>query len=493
MKLLNSWTRVLSVGLVAASGACHLHAQGISVPGKPSTTMPVRMASGYQEPVIDPMLSGPMAPMPGPMPMDGASNVGPAPAEFQYSNCDCGDGGCDSLGCGPRLGGRLGPLRGGLVGQGSPNCNDFAQLGNEDLYCQYCGYAGCPRCGWGLGLLAGNRCKGLLGRLVPFSEGGVASQRWYDISVEGTAFKRTKDAGAFNFSSQGAGTNNFVLSSNDAQLDKLRAGLAVSGCLQTGVGSNLEMQYFGLNNWNSNATARAVPANTPTLYSFISNFGTAPVNGFDDSDRSFTHSLAYESAIHNLELNFRRRWVGPYGWFQGSFLGGFRYFDLDERMNFSARGENNNALANNGLRFFDYTVGTKNTLTGFQLGTDLWLNVVPGIKTGVELKGGLFGNQSELDSVINANSLVGFREQQSDGRAAFLGQVSLMTLYRISYSWTLRGSYQYMYIDNVALAPENFNSTPPALILPAAARNVRINNDGEVAYSGFTFGAEYLW
>jgi len=50
-----------------------------------------------------------------------------------------------------------------------------------------------------------------------------------------------------------------------------------------------------------------------------------------------------------------------------------------------------------------------------------------------------------------------------------------------------------LYIDNVALAAENFNDAPPALIQPGSNRITRINNDAEVIYDGGFFGAEYTW
>ncbi len=86
----------------------------------------------------------------------------------------------------------------------------------------------------------------------------------------------------------------------------------------------MELTYFGLNKWHATATALST---TPTLYSVISNFGVAPPGGFDDTDRSINQSLTYDSAIHNAELNFRRRWVAPARWIQGSWLAGVRYFD----------------------------------------------------------------------------------------------------------------------------------------------------------------------
>jgi hypothetical protein len=69
--------------------------------------------------------------------------------------------------------------------------------------------------------------------------------------------------------------------------------------------------------------------------------------------------------------------------------------DLDEGSRFTATGENNNGAANNGLRFFDYNVATRNALVGWQVGGDLWYNFLPGIKMGIELKTGIYNNRSQ--------------------------------------------------------------------------------------------------
>ncbi len=457
MKLLNCWTKTLSVGLLAATGASQVQAQSLSVPGKPSSVGSNVQAASYA--------ASPMESYAGPAPMtssggylDGSAAYG-APCDTGACGPSC-DGGCDGNcngSCGPGFGERrlfhfgrgcgpeCGP--GGMMG---PTCNDFAGLGNAPC-CPHCGYAGCARCGWGVGLLMSGKLRNALSHLRPYGEGGLTAQRWFDISAEATAFQRSKGAGLFNFTSQGAGTNNFVLTSNSVDLDQLRAGLALTGNVQVGPGRNVEVVYFGLNKWHERATVNSVPANSPTLFSFLSDFGTDPINGFDDPDRSFQHTIDYRSRINNGEVNLRSRWVGDYGWFQGSWLAGIRYFDLGETMVFSARGENNDTLAANGPRFFDNSVRTTNDLVGFQLGGDLWLNVIPGVNVGVETKHAVMGNHAEVTSVMTANSIPELREQVSDGRTAYLGQISAIGVYRLNYSWALRGSYQYIYIDNVGL------------------------------------------
>ncbi|MCY2985094.1 MAG: hypothetical protein NTY15_15830 [Planctomycetota bacterium] len=342
-----------------------------------------------------------------------------------------------------------------------------------------------------LGALGG-RLASCRGKLLPYGEGGIATQRWFDVSADVIYLARTSTSEVnFNTTSIGAGTNNFVLGTSSVPLDTLKAGLALQGNIQVGPGSNLEVGYFGLNRWGNDAS---VTSATPSLFSFLSNFGTTPANGFDDPDRSFVHTLSYSSTLNNGEINLRRRWCEPSGFFQGSMLMGVRYLDIDEQAKFTARGAFDNTQANNSLRFLDYTTNTQNSLVGFQVGGDLWYNVIPGVKLGIEAKTGIYNNRAHQNTAIFANSLPNtFTEEVLANRAAYVTQIAPQAFYRLNHSWAVRGSYQLMYIDNLALATGNFNALPPNDLGLNLGRTAKINTDSDAIYQGFTVGAEYTW
>jgi hypothetical protein len=69
----------------------------------------------------------------------------------------------------------------------------------------------------------------------------------------------------------------------------------------------------------------------------------------------------------------------------------------------------------------------------------------------------------------------------------------LLATYRINYQWTLRAGYQFLFVDGVALATENFNPVAPALNNPFDPREVVINDDGNVFYHGWNAGVEFMW
>jgi len=502
-----------------------------AVPGPAPMEVAYAPGSGAMAP------AGPMAPMvPGALVSGAMAPGGMAPGAMP-PGCACCDGatvvpgGCDgsscgSTGCGDMFYGSPGC---GLMDRGGL-CGDCGGTG-----CLFCGGAGCPKCGggqgcrlcgtlggrlgcapirnllrstgagaalagtdgcyacgWGNNGLFSGRLLGLLGRLAPYSEGPQA-QRWFDLHVGTLALARTDDIASSVLTTQGiAGTP--VLNMNNVSLDQLQFGLLATACMQTGPGGNLEVTYFGLNQWHSSATALSDTAN---LYSVISNFGTNPPGGFDDTDQSINQSITYDSAIHNGEINFRRRTVAPARYLQGSWLAGVRYFDLDEQLAYQTVG-----LVNNGgavtQRFFNLDNRTRNELVGFQVGGDLWATLVPGWMVGVEGKYGVYGNHAETDSTILANSVPQSYEMRSDGETAYLTDFSASTVYRLTYSWSFRTSYNYLRVDNVALAPRNFNTSGLTQngsgdVVFGQGRNAFIDVNGVARYSGFSLGAEYLW
>jgi hypothetical protein len=173
-------------------------------------------------------------------------------------------------------------------------------------------------------------------------------------------------------------------------------------------------------------------------------------------------------------------------------LAGLRYFDLDEAMDFSTAGQLNNAQ-NQGLRFLNQTTETRNALTGVQVGGDLWMNVIPGLHLGTEFKTGIFGNVAETNTSIVANSIADYTEFASDATTAYMGEIAFKTVYRINYNWSFSAGYHIMQVDNVALAPVNFNTVPPPDFNGPVARTPFIDNNQNVTYEGYTLGLEYIW
>jgi hypothetical protein len=358
--------------------------------------------------------------------------------------------------------------------------------------CPHCGGMGCDACGGGHGHGLQNGLLGdVFGLCAPYPDGGCAAVRWYDFAVD-AMFLRREDAGrGIDLTSQNI-NGDIVLGTGQLDFDN-EAGFRFTGMFQWGPGSSLEFTYFGL---VFHQAAAEVSDPTNNLFSTYSSFGSFPFNGFDETDQSDFQSIAYESQFHNIEANFRQRWMAPNCRYQGSCLIGIRYFQLDEDFDYFSQSTLRGDPGPPVVPASQLTsVVTHNALTGVQVGGDLWVCVLPGLRLGGELKAGVFGNHAAIDTTIDINpGSEAFVEELTANDVAFVGDLDLLATYRLNYQWTLRAGYKFLYVDGVALATDNFNSAPPELFFAGGKTRVPgANDDGNVFYHGWTVGAEFMW
>lgn len=382
------------------------------------------------------------------------------------------------------------PMMGYPGGMGCPTCGGM-------------GGAGCPTCsaaGYGPGY-GEERGFDFLRRLLPYPAGGWASPRWFDVSADFVYITRDETAASrVDFMSDGPrgfGPPNVVLSTDDLDFDE-EPGFRATAAFQIGPSGNIEFTYLGTFHWASSA---AVSSEFDELYSAFSDFGTNPPpvpgvspGGFQDSDAAEFASLGYSSEINSYELSFRRRWMFPNSRVQGSWLAGARYFRLEEEIqNFIVVNYDQPGPIAPFTGGTDFLVATDNSMTGFQLGGDLWATVFPGLLIGVDGRGGIYGNRAEQTTFITTASSGGtFVEQLDTTEAAFVGEANVIGVWRVNQHLSLRGGYQVLYVDGVALAPDNVNFQPPAIAGPGA-RTAMINANGEALYHGLTAGLELMW
>lgn len=416
----------------------------------------------------------------------------------------CGDGSCGGGSCG---GGRC-PLRafgnGGLLGRlsqhsacegcsgygcGSCGGSGASQLSNLRHVCLFCRGDGCEACQSfrPIGL------SGALERLRPYSEAGRSAPRYYDISVAASFLGLNDNGGTGPLTSRGIG-GPIVLDTGNL-IDGLEAGVKISAAFIFGVGGTLEFTYHGGHEWDGQSS---VTGNND-LFSFVSDFGTVPLNGFDDSDRSVEQNASLSSRFHSGEFNYRRRTAGAYGRFQGSYLFGLRYVRYDQSLRYNAlAGADNDSDGVNDFLTID--TGSKNDLFGGQVGFDLWYSAMAGLNFGVGLKGAWLKNELRSDGFVSANSLdptgspaTIFLDNGRRDDGTVLLDFEFAMLYRLSHSWTFRGGYQVIAIDDIGSAGANAADIAAVRGLADGSTAGFDVSTNSLVLQGFTVGAEYTW
>jgi hypothetical protein len=387
--------------------------------------------------------------------------------------------GCSTCGPAPSF---AAPMYGGPVHDGQMYGGEV-MYGDAGVPCDgscdgACG-GGCEgACGDGAGWLGGHcglfggyngqHCGKLNG---PYGSGGNCLPRWYDVHAEWLFWKRDFDE-SLSFSSAGI-LGPDALNANQLDLSE-ESGFRVTGAYLLGVATSMEFTYFGALNWASGAQASSPDG---ALFSVFSDFGSNPLNGFPETDFGTLHQIALSSELDNGEINVRHRWVSANCLVHSSMLAGARYFRLREDLIYATQTD---------LGAMNYKVKTDNDLVGAQVGGDLFFSISPRLKVGAEVEGGLYGtSSSQRTNMVSTNSPA-LREYNHDNDVAFLGEAGVIALFRATSQLTLRVGYQVLYVDGVALAVDNFNTTSPF-----TARNSFLDTSGDVFYHGSTLGFEW--
>ena len=406
-----------------------------------------------------------------------------------------------------QVGGLFGAVTGGGLrcgGCGQNGCRFCGGLRSLRHMCVFCRGQGCSACqllqqsrqnGQGAISLIGGGIFGALANLRPYTEAGLCSQRWFDASIGASFLGHTNSAsGPDAITSRGV-SGPTVLSLGDVDTGGLTTGFRLTGNLIFGgAGANIEGIWTGGHDWSGQALVRD---SDPVFFSFISEFGTLPLNGFDDTDRSLQHSLRNESEYDSVELNYRRRTVWPYCRFQSSWLVGLRYIRFEDNLLYETLGENNNTVNASLPRFFSSDDRTENRMFGAQVGGDFWWNIMPGVSMGIGGKLGAMKNNLDRTTVLTANSLNTLATpgtttlENSEHETSFFGEFEYKLSYRLSHSWAIRTAYHAVAIDEVSFGGIDAATTRQFVLGNTIGDSP--NSFGSLVVQGFTVDVEYIW
>lgn len=218
---------------------------------------------------------------------------------------------------------------------------------------------------------------------------------------------------------------------------------------------DLEVNYFGSYS-NASATTPDLTILQTTPPGFV--FGGV-----------LSATTTYDSNLHSTEVNLRRQWND---WL--TVLGGFRWIELSDDLNTDV---------GNGLATIDYDVN--NHLYGAQIGVVACLFERGAFHLEGHAKAGVFGNSADLE-VTTVNALGALPQFSISGNeTVFVGDLALTGVYNLNDRWSLRGGYQLLWIDGVAVAPTQLANVD----ITTGAGD--LNTSTTAFYHGFTAGAEF--
>ena len=263
-----------------------------------------------------------------------------------------------------------------------------------------------------------------------------------------------------------------------------------------GASCAIEVSYFGLSDVSDMATVVDTtpfqledptnPAVGASLFSPFTDLDGDPVIGLDYNNLA---SISYSSSLYGLEWNLRKQIFIPEHWVRGSVLLGGRYMDLRE--NFSYYSES--ALPDPGGATNSVNTRTGNEMVGVQIGAEFNFLVEPQCWVDCEIKGGIFDNAAEQETVYVHQGVAAYAGTHPSSRAenttSFALDLNLNLTYQCNSFTTLRIGYQALWLDGMALASENV--APNADILVSGAGN--LVNNGKVVYHGPRLGITCAW
>ena len=158
-------------------------------------------------------------------------------------------------------------------------------------------------------------------------------------------------------------------------------------------------------------------------------------------------SVADRTLLRSAEFNARRD-VGEFF----SVLAGFRYLEFDDNLAVNTFGGAATAQA---------TVTANNFLAGGQIGGDAHFAIGDRWQfSGVVKAGAYCDRASNSSNVVVAG--VPFASAAATTNGAFVGQIEATAAYQINHAWSIRGGYQWMWLDGVAVAGNQMAVSNPA-------------------------------
>ena len=234
----------------------------------------------------------------------------------------------------------------------------------------------------------------------------------------------------------------------------------------------VEVSWFGFYDFQLSGTTTPLTAAQAASSSLPFNLAVAtPLTTGE------TESFRYNSKLNSAELNLVHLNGSAV-----SFMIGFRYLNLTEDFN-----ANLTTAAGAGAGRF--AVHTDNNLFGGQVGVNVALPIGERLSISAAGKAGVFEaleDQSTSGSFFNAAGTGPAARNASSTTTAFVGEVGVFAHLRVTNWLTAHAGYDLMWIEGVALAPDQFRASNFATGGAAS-----VNTSGDIFLHGAQAGVEF--
>jgi hypothetical protein len=280
--------------------------------------------------------------------------------------------------------------------------------------------------------------------------------RW-TVTVDGLSLWRSGAEGPSPFRDQAGRQAPDLFRVNDLAFDP-RPGFRFAALYRTDLGWDLELNYFQLDGWEA---AGYVPGNVV--------LGAADT-GFTVDDCT----VRYRSELYSGEVNLRRHRGDRL-----TLLAGLRFAELDDRLHVDSTGH---------VMPWPVTFEGRdiNHLYGFQLGADAALVRRGRLEVRGLVKAGVYDNHID-GTAAAADGPMRLALGSETDHCAFLGEASLVGKFRLGEHLAVRGGYQVMWLDGVALGPAQIGLSSDDGV------TATINTRNTLFLHGAIFGLEAAW
>jgi hypothetical protein len=252
-------------------------------------------------------------------------------------------------------------------------------------------------------------------------------------------------------------------------------------------GRALEFSYFGL--FQGTASAVVVQPDADAFLTFPDNLVG---NVFVNMDRV---QVDYSASLNSFEINLpcccgccdecpNECGCGQVNCHSWEWFAGFRYLNVGEQFNILAQ-----RTVDGEVEEGTYNIRTNNNLYGAQLGAR-WRRMRGRFGWEAGGRAGVFGNDAQQRQSVTDFPNFPLRPSVSSSRgaAAFVGQGNLTALYRITDVWNVRAGYTVLWIEGLALAPDQLDFD-----FAAAQGGTQLHDGGGLFLHGVNVGLEARW